>query len=91
MRESSLGSLRLDLMSAILARPAASGAPAVIGFLYFSTWFGHGDTPCDEVWFEYVSLAARLAARKLQVYAGRNALSKAQGHAPSLNRLAADC
>jgi len=28
-------------MAAVLPRPAAGGTPAVIGFLYFSTWFGH--------------------------------------------------
>jgi len=37
--------LRFYLMSAVLAGPAASGTPSVIGFLHFSTGFGHFDPP----------------------------------------------
>ncbi len=29
-------------MSAVLAGAAAGGATAVVGFLHFATWFGHG-------------------------------------------------
>jgi hypothetical protein len=34
----------LDLMATLLAGTAAGGASAVVGFLDFATWFGHGSS-----------------------------------------------